>query len=565
MTQWVVKNAPVRVSPGCFMRHTTYQFPNLGNAFNSVVGTMQRTCVQVPRLSPEVGSELRQHCKEHLRRLFPSPIRRRLMTFEEWLELTPYTQAERLQMRAMFENFYPNVEDFKNKNQNAVSRRQKIMSILSFIKAEFYPAFKLFRSIQGRHDLAKILLGPVVKTIELDVYQHPWCIKHVPWAERPHFIRETFSHHNKYTCLSDFTSFEASIKLPLAYNTEYVWYKHFAGKQVATFLMAAFYDLNVLSFSNFTLTQYNPCRASGDACTALGNFIVCVSSVTFLMEKRLGYQSNQYTGTAEGDDNLLSSSIRMPQLHSGLYAELGLIAKLEYPTSPYEASFCGMVFSEADDSIITDPYKVLSTFGWLDPKYKHARETKLKGLIRGKALCILYQYVGCPILQSLALWALRHTRDIKPIFENSWSNKNLPPLRDESRAPIVPVTIERRLLMERVYGIPPDLQRKYEDWFSTAPFTEIPNFFQPHSSMFDNLISEYDDLIVPYENPTLDPAEWCRRVNSYSCCGGLIDFQNPVYHECDSDSTVAESKELLKTLKRVIALLTQTSFVNSRR
>ena len=121
--------------------------------------------------------------------------------------------------------------------------------------------------------------------------------------------------------------------------------------------------------------------------------------------------STSVEGVVEGDDGLFS--IEGPAPTTEDFAELGMIIKLEQHTDLCKASFCGIIFDPVDMVNIACPRKIMATFGWASSRYRRSRPEILKALLRCKALSLLAQYPGAPIIQSLALFGLRATGDVR--------------------------------------------------------------------------------------------------------------------------------------------------------
>jgi hypothetical protein len=95
------------------------------------------------------------------------------------------------------------------------------------------------------------------------------------------------------------------------------------------------------------------------------------------------------------------------------FEDLGWDIKLEVHDTLNTASFCGMVFDPEDLIVVTDPRKVLATFGWCPKRYVGAsRGVKLQ-LLRAKGFSMAHQYNGCPMIGALGRRLVQITEGVK--------------------------------------------------------------------------------------------------------------------------------------------------------
>lgn len=442
--------------------------PDISYPLGSLSAATGRLLADPPEVDINTMGRLMAFTKKKAPSMFSKLPDNKIYDLEEWLSLTSYTSAQKDQLRALFNEHFPD----SNESYNA-ERRREILLILSFIKKEFYPSFKMYRAILGRNDLAKLLFGALVKSIESIIYESPYLVKHVPWHERPAFMRDKFQRFTRFIN-GDFSSFEASIRVQLA-EIERIIYSHVTNSRMANKIMDAFFTTNELSFSWFSLSM-KATRASGDVTTALGNALICLFVWLFILEES---DIKIFDLVVEGDDNQVGDNGLKP-IKEEIFKQLGLLAKIEYPESYSKASFCGMIFDEMSDNIATDPIKVLNRFGWIDSKYSRSKFTTKLALYRGKALCNLYQYRNCPILESFHRAVLRATRKhtAKVIINSKHHLNNEYVPTDEKRLPPRgTISPESRILMEETFKIDTNIQQLYEQFFdSQHDLFDIPDF-----------------------------------------------------------------------------------------
>jgi hypothetical protein len=124
--------------------------------------------------------------------------------------------------------------------------------------------------------------------------------------------------------------------------------------------------------------------------------------------RELAGHFHEFRGCVEGDDGIAPDE--HTEYTSELIKQLGLKLKLEKHKNYTTASFCGIVKPSQDvDTICTDPTKIICDIFVLDSQYKNATQNKQLGLLRAKALSLLYQYQDCPIISPLCSAILAKT------------------------------------------------------------------------------------------------------------------------------------------------------------
>jgi hypothetical protein len=224
-------------------------------------------------------------------------------------------------------------------------------------------------------------------------------------------------------------------------------------------------------------------RMSGEMNTSLGNGFSNLMFMFFMCEER-GLQ--QPLGVVEGDDGLFCFFFgKHPTTID--FQNAGFDIKLDVYENVHEAGFCGQLFDVGSFCILTDPYKVLSQFGWTTDRYRAANKNTLMKLLRCKALSIAHQYPGCPIIGKLAQYGLRVTRSFD-IRSYVWTRRDLDTYQrqklqeavDASKDPrnlYKEPTLSTRLLFEELFDIPVSTQvmiEKYLDSLNRICELEIP-------------------------------------------------------------------------------------------
>jgi len=380
------------------------------------------------------------------------------VSVDTWLEGTSYSKKRRMKLKEV------------NVDMEWRGLRKKDVELNCFIKDEAYPKYKHPRGIFSRSDKFKTLVGPWFKVIEEAVYKTKWFIKKIPTSERADYLKIRFPYvaskdPGVYRRLiqTDYSAFEASFTRRMMQAIEMRLYEFMVEKIPGS---GRFLDL----VRNYIQGQ-NKChfkrasvripakRMSGEMNTSLGNGFTNLMVFLFIMQER-GYECDC---VVEGDD--LLGTYEGELIPNDDYEDFGFIVKMEYHELPGDASFCGQLF-DSELRIITDPLKVVLNFGWTSMQYAMSSEKTKRELIRAKALSLLVGYVGCPILQTLALKYIDLTKYDKFRIEDRdmWKFSNLGRrLKDVRREDAKEVLMETRLFMEVRYGITIEEQFRIEE------------------------------------------------------------------------------------------------------
>jgi hypothetical protein len=224
---------------------------------------------------------------------------------------------------------------------------------------------------------------------------------------------------------------------------------------------------NKIRIKDLLTVNIDATRMSGEMNTSLGNGFSNWAAMRFLCHIN---KCTNVTGVVEGDDGLFSMYGITPTTQQ--FEDLGFAIKLEEFDRITDASFCGLVFHEYDMQLIADPMKALLNFGWTTSKYRHAKNNKLLGLQKSKALSMLYQFPNCPILTSCAKAALRMLEGTRTRWapENWWERETSRDIKlFYFRNPELinrDIGLGTRHLVERLYKITIIDQLELEDYFT---------------------------------------------------------------------------------------------------
>lgn len=404
---------------------------------------------------------------------------------------------------------------------------RKMQIITAFLKWEAYEAIKNPRGINARSNMAKVLLGILIKTMEDFIYPRAGChVKHMSFDARVRLLWATHA-HLRHHFNSDFTSFEASIKKHLA-EIELILINMFFGPVIMCFVRLACYTDNTIRGRFFTILL-KCIRASGDMQTAFGNWLINLILQTFLLAHngfdlfKIGEPTHAMH--CEGDDNA-NSTVRKWGVTSEQFARLGLIVKIERSYELADLSFCGAIVcgTSAGPVAITDPVKVISQMGWGDPKYHRASAAVKDRLLVSKALSYGYQYPQCPIIRPMVDAVLRIYSHAKPdldmIVRRSHPKRDYYPdfgVEDFKRQFPRDIQPEARQLMKRIYNVTDEAQIFTEMFFDALdrpcafvlPALDIP---VSHSEFWRQYVV-YDNEPRVAATPPYTPKQLCEFVN----------------------------------------------------
>lgn len=406
-------------------------------------------------------------CKNNLTPLSPDSD----TSFETWLAGTSYTNARKDALREVYRQL---LEDPYYKN----SHRDK--GVDCFVKDETYPEYKYPRGIYSRTDTFKVLVGPIIKLIEHELYSTksmkydlPYFIKNVPVSERPQMLMNMYTLDAFYAA-TDYTSFEGHFKKKIMMSIECQLYEYmiqylpqrewFESEFLATIL-----GVNECNFYYFIL-KVEATRMSGEMNTSLGNGFSNLMMMLFICEEK---GIPEPPGFVEGDDGIFRFNDRSKVPIAKDFLELGFTIKIEWHTNLSTASFCGIVFSEEDLNNVTSPIDALLSFGWTTRRYSRSNKKVYMELLRAKAFSMLYSYPGCPILRKLAEYGIRvtegyHTRfNIQNVYQSEKAKVVMKTVFQNEMFSKIKIGNSTRCLIAERYGIPVDTQILFEEYLDS--------------------------------------------------------------------------------------------------
>lgn len=432
------------------------------------MGLMKRIGAVMPEVKdPNFYSDLKEYVLTWLKARQIRPLTDQDdLSFETWLTKTNYPLWRR-------EELIKVKETTLKLNANNGKGDYRHFGIKIFTKDETYVDYKHARLIFARSDAAKCYFGPYFKAIEeriFDLSTNPEFVKHVPVAERGRYVYDKLFVPGAKYIATDYSSFEAHFTKQLQDSCEMVLYKYMLENR------SDFEE--VFKTMRETLTGRNDfygqnvegsvkaCRMSGEMNTSLGNGFTNLMLMSYICHK-LNLPCN---GVVEGDDGLFSFPDGYHPTSQHL-RDIGCNIKLEEFDELNQASFCGLVFDLEDKEVITEPIDVLSTIGWLSRRYLMSRRNTQTSILRAKALSALCQYPACPLVSELArkICTLTKSYDIRKYYNSRnvgwWERTQLEQVLKDPKfyKTIKPIGLKTRILVERVYGIPINVQLASEE------------------------------------------------------------------------------------------------------
>lgn len=416
------------------------------------------------------------------------------LSISTWLDSTDYPEWRKQQLREAADSLggeTPSGPDLVCK---------------SFMKKEHYwNCYKYPRAIKSRTDRAKVFVGPAFKAIESVVFQHPSFIKHISVKDRPKYISDKLARWGHWY-QTDYTSFEASFCPDFLRVCEIVLYSHMLVHfpELARFISQMLSGRNKCHFRHATVSVDGR-RMSGEMCTSLGNGFTNLVLFLFLVSEKNG----RCDGVVEGDDGLFGCTV---SLSAADFAQLGFIIKIDELDELLKGSFCGLMMTRKLTSM-TDPRKVLLRFGVsLSPVALGSRNAR-RGLLRAKALSLLYEHPRCPILTALASRYVALTEGVAAIFDRSYKQAGLLQEMERNqdwlrRQLELGIDDEIRQDFSDTYGIEPHIQLRLEALFATSGEEELDDpvldsLYEPgfvgrdyYAKYVSRLHREYDDVLA---------------------------------------------------------------------
>ncbi len=391
---------PVAISLGPHADGVALPHPCPADKDTMIAGVIKRFAAKPPEPDLNLVHQLEQFVQKWLQKNLVPLAPDADTSVETWLSKADYPEWRK--------------EELRNKwaKVSSIWGDKRYMKVKSFMKDEGYAAdeYKHARGINSRSDEYKCAVGPIFKLIEAEVFKHPAFIKKIPVDQRAKYIMERIYREGGVYIATDYTSFEALFTKLLMTVCEFQLYRYMTqylpeSAEFDRHMDEVLGGTNHCSYKFFSL-WVEATRMSGEMCTSLGNGF----SNLMLLKFACSYIGAECYECVEGDDGLARCEGGTPTKE--LFERLGMRIKLEKHLDLSKASFCGLVFDTTEMKNVTDPRKVIASFGWTEMRYARAKTSKLAQLLRCKSLSLAFQYPGCPIISALARYGLRVTRNV---------------------------------------------------------------------------------------------------------------------------------------------------------
>lgn len=324
---------------------------------------------------------------------------------DKWLDNSKYTLKEKAHYHQLFDE-YDQIGHPWNKTLLNNIYREKIYHCGTFIKKEFLSEEKYPRLINPRPDDFKVLVAPYIKEIEHRMIYN----KHFIKGKLPHEVTKRMkqiqsNYKNLYE--TDYSSFEGSFSKYFQNACERQLFRYMLknNPEIAAIVDECYVGKNVLILGEFKdKVEFEGSRMSGDMWTSLCNGVTNMFLFKFCVMKTQTNTPKLYDYIFEGDDGFIGTNFK---LDMNLVSQLGFTLKILNTGDPNELSFCGHRYSP-DGTHFVDFWNQIIKFGWsFDPvvlsKYGKYTSHYESCLMRARALSLIYNCGGMPILQELCL------------------------------------------------------------------------------------------------------------------------------------------------------------------
>lgn len=185
---------------------------------------------------------------------------------------------------------------------------------------------------------------------------------------------------------------------------------------------------------------------------------------------------------------------------------MGFNIKIELHEELSKASFCSMVFDEHELIVVPEPMKKIMNLGWGPLRYLKASEQGRRALLKGKAMSLLAEARGVPILQTLAVRVIELCGNVKERVDGNWwevarlSGSSIQPLsiRSATREVMADThgfSIPEQLELERYFSGLTDLSSLHHHLLIDHSTVEQRHCYTNYVYDFD--LGSYPNLALP--------------------------------------------------------------------
>lgn len=378
---------------------------------------------------------------------------------EDWLSCSRYDTKRKNKLRFL---------SYKN-----IKRVQKFpkhfFHCKSFIKSEFYNDIKEPRIINSRTDDFKSVIGPYTHLTESCVFDSHF-IKHKTPDEIAQIMQNmSTSYSNFYG--TDYSSFEGSFRRDLMLSVEFKMFErvlHNYPHIVKLIEQTYRYD-NVIKYQihgkRKATARFEGSRMSGDMWTSLSNGFTNYCLVKYVMHKNATNGEFRYDFLVEGDDGFICCD---REIDFSIVRDLGFQLKCDHFKSINDMSFCGICVH--DGLLVPDFWRIMNKYGYSHDRTSirylqtktNRQKRNFKNMVHSRALSLLAQSRGIPILQAIAQQQLTFGGHYDPRYVDWWENE-VYDFSNVTSMTALPITQSMRQFFADRYDIPIDIQYRIED------------------------------------------------------------------------------------------------------
>lgn len=332
----------------------------------------------------------------------------------------------------------------------------ELTQIEAFVKTEVLVKENAARMIYPRGDKMVLMLGPLIHAMENVLFKSEYFIKHIPVLDRPRYIHDHVAGELGVIMGTDFTAMESHFIPDIMRVLDF---------ELMDWLCPPSFRSRLEVFKKVVggkqhirgpgvMLELDARRMSGELNTSMCNGFANLMLTLFLCQQ---HGIKVYGGVVEGDDGLFRLSA-YPE--SSWYEKLGFTIKIERFKDVSDASFCKLIYESETFLAIRDPCPVILGIGWTHSQRRVSKKKVVQlGLLRAKALSLINELPGCPIINVLAERLIDLTEGITPIDEEP---TNTYKVKYTTAIPIVQDS-RVRAKFEDTYGISIEAQLYVEE------------------------------------------------------------------------------------------------------
>lgn len=448
------------VSLGCHVEGASNLWTHTHDPDNAVLGVMKRIATKMPDCDQALFEKFFDFSVDMILTQLKTCVLRADsdLSVGTWLKKTNYPNYRKEELLEVSES------------HEKLTMKDRVVS--SHIKHEPYVEPKYARGIYSRSDFFKTYFGPACGKVGRRFFKLKWFIKKYSAMGKLDRMRELFDNEFVKCFTNDFTAFESTMRRTFMAIEVFFFAHCFQNlsnfddlvEEVMSFKMGT----NTMKF-NWFIVKLLAKRYSGEMDTSLCNGLINWLLMTFLLRESghpPRFYLEDFPPQIEGDDSL---GVYIHPLDTTILSRLGAKAKVMVFDKYYDASFCGMIFSDECDAIIRNPITCMLDFGYCHYKYRFSNSRSKSKLLKAKSLSLLCSYPGCPIVKELALYGLRVTASVgnrhslafvlkrtSDVYQRSLIGKLFG--EDFERWAAQPVEMSTRCQMEKIFGISVDDQ-----------------------------------------------------------------------------------------------------------